>query len=321
VRAAVWFWALPLFGETFAGTQTCGRCHPLQFQRHAASMHERALRSAAFSHATALFDRPVRERSGVEFTYTITPQGLTVEARKDEKATSANLEWIFGAGTLAFTPVGRTHGRYFEHRVSWYSASQRPGMTLGHPASPPVSAAAALGQIQSADTIYRCFNCHATGVKAGPDLSAMQPGVQCERCHGEGAAHAAKPSKQNIRKLTGLSAAEGVRVCAECHRMPEEKQRHDDPMSIRFAPVGLMASKCFLASGTLTCITCHDPHGGPRPAMTHYEDKCRSCHTSASHFRSNCLSCHMRRATPVQDLTFTDHRIRIYPAALKNEAQ
>jgi hypothetical protein len=197
-------------------------------------------------------------------------------------------------------------------------------MTLGHPAESPVSVTAALGQVQRPETIFRCFNCHATAVKADLDLSGMQPGVQCERCHGPGSEHVSQPAKQNIVKLSGLSARESIQKCAECHRMPSGDAHStppeiEDPLSIRFAPLGLMASKCFLVSGAIKCVTCHDPHGGPRPAQAMYENKCRGCHAPASsHFQSKCLDCHMRKFTPVPDLTFTDHRIRVYPAALKN---
>ena len=318
-------------GGNFVGSQACAGCHSEQHRKHVASMHERALRPASASHARALFDRPIRERNGIEFTYSATPGGLLVEARKGDEAASATLDWIFGAGTLAFTPVGQDNGAYIEHRISWYSASQRPGMTLGHPPSPPSSPRKALGERQSPETIYRCFNCHATAVKPGPDLSSMHPGVQCERCHGPGGDHVQAPARTNVRGLTKLSPEASIRVCAECHRSPADgsgSPEIHDPMSIRFAPVGLMASKCFQQSESLTCSTCHDPHSAAKPAALFVQEKCRGCHAAASASKSdcprqlnpdsNCLSCHMKKATPVPDLTFTDHRIRVYPAALRN---
>lgn len=298
----------------------CATCHPQQAELHQAGMHVRALKPASSSQFFHLIDRPVRERNGsVEFTYS----GATVQARRGQQTATLSLPWVFGAGTLAFTPVGLLEGRWIEHRVSWYSASQRPGMTLGHPVREPASAASALGQTLQPATAYACFHCHATGVKPGPDLSAMQPGIHCQRCHGSGEQHLAEPSRSNVRSLTGLSAKASVAVCAECHRTPADEDNKapeiHDPVSIRFAPVGLMASRCFQASGKLTCVTCHDPHGGQRPASGAYEQKCRSCHatsvtTPASQCprEASCLACHMRKATPVPDLTFTDHRIRIY---------
>jgi hypothetical protein len=333
VRWAKWICglALPLAelaAQQFTGSKSCAACHAEQTRRHAASMHQRALRPAMASPVLALLDRPVMERNGVELHYSPTPEGLQVESRLDGDSQNALMTWIFGAGAFAFTPVGIRDGVYLEHRVSWYSALHRPGMTLGHPSAKPASAAAALGQPQTPQTIFRCFNCHATNVKPGPDLSAMQAGVQCERCHGPAAAHVKAPSRFNIRRNASVEA------CAECHRMPDGKAllkptpEIADPMSIRFAPVGLMASKCFLGSGSLTCITCHDPHGRPYPEKPEYEKKCLGCHAQASLVSSQCprvengkcLGCHMVKATPVPGLTFTDHRIRIYPVALKAEA-
>jgi predicted CXXCH cytochrome family protein len=256
----------------------------------------------------------VRSAGDVEITYD--PGSQIVQARKGNDHASARMEWVFGAGMLAFTPVLRTEsGTWIEHRVSWYSASAKPGMTLGHPPQPPASAVAALGQPQTAETIYRCFNCHATGVRTGPDLSALTPGIQCERCHGPGQAHSASPRRDNIRKVSGVT------FCAECHRTPapgNAAAERSDPMMIRFAPVGLTASRCFTESGKLSCTTCHDPHGGPRPTTAQYETRCTSCHQTIKVRGSNCprtsgcLSCHMNKATPVADLTFTDHRIRVY---------
>lgn len=90
----------------------------------------------------------------------------------------------------------------------------------------------------------------------------------------------------------------------------------EDPVSVRFAPVGFLASECFKKSKTFSCITCHDPHADPRPATdTFYTAVCRKCHdnTHSSAAKAACVACHMKTASPLADLTFTDHRIRIYP--------
>jgi hypothetical protein len=66
-------------------------------------------------------------------------------------------------------------------------------------AAPPSAIRSALGQAQSDEVIYRCFHCHATAMQRGPDLSGIRPGVECERCHGPGAAHLERPTAQTIR--------------------------------------------------------------------------------------------------------------------------
>ena len=62
----------------------------------------------------------------------------------------------------------------------------------------------------------RCVVCHSVGfgrpqgyALGSSDLKLV--GVQCENCHGPGAAHAAAPSKANIRRVVQAE------VCLECH--------------------------------------------------------------------------------------------------------
>ena len=322
--------AVPASTSDLDPSLPCASCHPTQAAGHRGSAHARALTRATALHANTLFDRPVRERNGVEFTYEGADHQLLVSARRgSSEPATAVLDWIFGAGVLAVTPVGKYDGKYFEHRISWYAALQRPGLTLGH-GDVPKSSAAALGQTQENETIFRCFNCHATGVKPGPDLTQMHPGVQCQRCHGPAESHVRNPTVANVRRWTGVTAAESVNMCAECHRAPPapgpaRPPEQIDPVSVRFAPVGLTASKCFQVSGKLSCVTCHDPHGGPTAFRSHAEAKCQGCHsvqavvasTCPRRQESSCLACHMRQTTPVPHLTFTDHRIRVYPAALR----
>jgi Flp pilus assembly protein TadD len=226
------------------------------------------------------------------------------------------LEWAFGSGVRGITPVGSIGGSYFEHRISWYTVGDRAGLTMGHKADPPDDVVAALGAKQPAETIFRCFNCHATGSKTGPDVSELQPGVQCERCHGPGEAHVRAPSAKTIENPGRLSPRALVEACGQCHRLPPSGV--DDRESIRFAPVGLMGSRCFRESGKLSCLTCHDPHSDVNHDAAYYVNKCLECHAGSTPAvncpratRDNCLPCHMPKANTAPLLTFTDHRIRI----------
>ncbi|MBI1787352.1 MAG: hypothetical protein HYR60_07355, partial [Acidobacteria bacterium] len=252
---------------------------------------------------------------------------LTVTVRREE-VLQAPLEWAFGAGHKAVTPVGRVNGQYFEHRLSWYSAARRLALTPGHPAQPSPDVASALGVMQPPATISRCFNCHAAGVRstaAGPDLTSMHPGVGCERCHGPGSEHIAQPSKGRLLNAGRFPARAVVEICGECHRSPNRTYSSptpelDDPVSVRFQPVGFMASRCFSRSRTFSCLNCHDPHQDARPASDpSYAQVCQGCHGKPPGQRSrcarparDCLSCHMKTSSPLPNLTFTDHRIRIY---------
>lgn len=315
---------LLLASPVFVGAAACAGCHGEIAARQRVSHHAQALRPlSATNLAHAFTDRPLRERGGTEFTYAPAPDGGGLVARAELRGQSAEmlLEWAFGAGVQGITPVGRRQGRWIEHRISYFIRPARPDRTVGHPSASSSDAATALGLVQDEATITRCFNCHATNVGPGPDLAAIQPGVVCERCHGPGSEHVAaarppQPARENLARTVfnagRLPAKASVEVCAGCHRLATANL--SDPASIRFQPIGLMASRCFQKSGTLSCLTCHNPHGDAIPAAddpAHYRQRCVSCHAAAHRRAENCVSCHMPRSSPLPHLEFTDHRIRV----------
>jgi len=313
----------------YTGPQACAECHPKQYEQQKSTHHAQALRRIGES-GNAFPLAPMTERGGASFQYETEGNGLRLITRKGMDVYRTLLEWTFGAGSQAYTAVGRLDdGRYFEHRISYYTKPKRLSLTPGHSSSPSLDAESAAGIVQAPETIYRCFHCHAANVKPGPDISAMVPGVTCERCHGAGSKHiAAAKAKQDLKgtifNAGRLSAKAIVPVCAECHRFPNVEYRSampevEDPLSIRFAPVGLSASRCFQKSTTLSCISCHNPHENPKPASDpSYTQVCASCHGTTAKTAckakqtSNCVSCHMKASSPVPNLTFTDHRIRTY---------
>lgn len=282
-----------------------------------------------------LMDRPLREREGVAYEYTLVEQGLRIQVRKHASVASGLLEWTFGGGVQGLTPVGRADGKYFEHRVSYYPTRGKPAITIGHPLEPPRTARDGLGVRLDSRTITKCFRCHATGVGEtagrGPQLDAMQPGIRCERCHGPGSEHvrtAGAPAEQgaiNIENPGRRSSRGVIEMCGECHRLPEPgtmsaRPEQDDPFNVRFQPMGLLASRCFSRSQAVSCVTCHDPHEDARKDHAHYTAKCLSCHETERDSvvecrrveRDNCLPCHMPKSSPSPFLYFTDHRIRVH---------
>lgn len=314
----------------------CPECHAEIARKQALSRHAKTLSRFEGSHLAALLaSSPLPEKNGYQFDY----GASMVTVRRNTERATGTLEWAFGANAYGLTAVGRFEGLYYEHRVSFYLAPGKPGITPGHSTAPPRTAADALGVLKLPQDIYQCFDCHSTGLirdaAGGPDLSKITPGVTCERCHGPGQRHveavrAGRPLAE-IRKAIffnggRLLAKESVEFCGGCHRLPEPGRQSfqpeiDNPISVRFQPVGLMASPCFRESKRLSCLTCHDPHeNAVRNNAESYVEKCMQCHSSSTppavrcrrSEKQDCLPCHMRKATPLPYLTFTDHRIRIY---------
>ena len=316
----------------YVGSGACAQCHTAQYEKQSASHHAHSLQRIGGSLVgTTLLKTEYSPDKMLRYQQ----QGNGILIRENDAPETAQLEWAFGAGVQGSTPVGHLGSQYIEHRFSYYARIRDLAPTFGHPAhvNTPV---AELGILQDNRTIFRCFNCHGTSVQqgpSGPDLSGLLPGVQCERCHGPGSSHieAAKrgASSEAVRREIvnpgRLPAKAQVEICGQCHRLPTadlgEKPELEDPVTVRFAPIGLLASRCFRGSGTLSCLTCHDPHDDvlSRTDIA-YTQKCIVCHGSDRKptklcrraERQNCLPCHMKQTSLGAYLRFTDHRIRVY---------
>jgi hypothetical protein len=301
------------------GQQECAPCHPAQVQRHLRTHHAHALRpvreSAFFRN---LPGGPIAEaRGGFLLTYTADGRGLAVTAeqpdssRPGERAT-ARIDWVFGSGELAETPIATMNGRIIEHRISYYTRAGKFDLTLGHRPGRSSSAEAAIGQLQNAATAGQCFSCH--GAASIQTLTESNLGIGCERCHAGAGQHARGGAKLPTHpgKLTPFAAVE---LCAACHRLEPPSGAPQDRLNIRFQPYRLVLSRCF-EGGKLHCGSCHEAHADARrDDAAHYAAKCKSCHEPA-HARSerqsgDCVSCHMPKSTPAPYLSFTDHFIHV----------
>ncbi|MBI3681263.1 MAG: cytochrome c3 family protein [Acidobacteria bacterium] len=277
-----------------AAPRDCAPCHAERVRAQAATAHAQALRPYAGEHFNG---RTLREQGGAEYSY----RGNQVLVTRAGESAEFLIRWAFGSGVQAVTPVLERGGRWIEHRVTWYREGNRLGLTPGHAITPGPEIVDSLGIVQTERNVQRCFGCHTTG---------GEPGVTCQSCHGDGAGHRKAPAPGNIRR------DRSVALCAQCHRSPDAvyasaAPEMEDPRSIRFAPVGFQASRCFQKSNGFTCVSCHDPHAeNATPSVT---PVCRGCHAEANSpcpRTQDCAGCHMKASSPAPRLRFTDHRIR-----------
>jgi hypothetical protein len=170
-----------------------------------------------------------------------------------------------------------------------------------------------------------CFECHSSyiGTKAmlhtnffegtpQYDRATLVYGIDCERCHGPGALHAAwqqaHPEDTVARymaRFAGLTRQQRLDVCAVCHsgahsgeqrsvfhfkpgdtlsnyyfadprmnKAPENTDVHGNQYEL------LVASQCYLRSKTLECGSCHDVHVRERENLTVFAARCMNCHVA-----------------------------------------
>ncbi len=222
----------------------------------------------------------------------------------------AEVQFVIGSGRQGTAYVIDRDGFLFESPLTWYSRKQRWDLSPGFEAfnyhfERPIKP--------------NCLFCHTNHVELEPGAinRYRQPlfqghAIGCERCHGPGELHVARPAvvdgvDMTIVNPADLPPAQQDDVCAQCHlagssRVVRVGRRNEDyrpglpfdrfwtvfvvPPDVaedRF--VGqfeqLHESRCYGASGgALSCISCHDPHHFPAP-----EER-------AAYYRARCLACH-----------------------------
>ncbi len=364
----------------FAGTDRCAECHADKAADHKTSGHSHTFHTVENSPIPALLDGhsyvdPIR---GTTLRYAQEGSGVSVRIPEVFGDDLFPLQYALGSGQHAFTfltlvpgPGGDAVG--VEHRVSLYSRTGPDrteikggalGLTPGQNDQQVTEEVAHFGHLVSGSALNDCVRCHTTTAEiSGGQIVNLTPNVGCESCHGPGGEHSRKmPAHQTgsssalspeIRHLGPMfrekwSAMDEIRLCGQCHRMPEDVPSDRitpyHRSTIRFQPIGLMMSRCFLESEqTLSCSVCHDPHRHSSLTKTvDYEQKCISCHSTGPlnplnplnqrtecliSPRKNCVECHMPPIEIHPGVKFHDHWIRVREsgsetaAALKAEAE
>jgi hypothetical protein len=346
VAAAMFVRPQSLPGPQVAGRapvepRQCAECHQRQFDDFQTAPHARTLRRLEGSEVASQFDgRTLKDRAtGAELTWR--REGNALLASIVGRQRSLELQWAFGSGQHAITPVavwqnhvGQTE--LLEHRVSWYPTGEL-GATLGQESS-TTSALSALGKWHAPADAARCFGCHSTRVpqtNGQIHFDGLLPNVQCDRCHQNSSEHVeamreGRPETSLVH-WPALTSLESINRCGECHRRADELSRDElrpENMRLaRFAPVGLSLSRCFQPGAnqpadhvdSLTCIRCHDPHQPARTDPNFYRQRCLECHAGSGGRKpcsvqpptSLCTNCHMPKAPLNAWLKFTDHWIRV----------
>ena len=189
----------------------------------------------------------------------------------------------------------------------------------------------------------------------------VKTGIDCERCHGPGSIHVAekklgkivdtsKGPDYSIVNPRRLSTEQQNNLCQRCHLqgvavlnddkdffdfLPSQKLKNT--MNV-FMPTfsgsqkhmimashveRMKMSECFVNSGKMSCISCHNPHLSVKatPIET-FNTACKNCHSTESICsekievrqmkEDNCSACHMAKneSIDIPHVAVTDHYIR-----------
>jgi tetratricopeptide (TPR) repeat protein len=325
----------------YVGASRCAHCHPNEYRAQQQSRHAQTIKSKAELKTLPWPESPLVDRSNPHVSHIFRRAGgrVEAEARVDDRSFAAVVEYALGSNHQGRSFVGwDREGQGRELRISHYPAPPEWDRTSEHPAE-PMAVDGYLGRPIADESVRRCVHCHSTNFRAiqQPEgrPEAADHGIGCERCHGPGGHHLQAIETQfpdlAIARPRLASAAQVVALCAQCHKAPESAPP-SKPNYIRFQAPTLVQSRCYTESGSLSCVTCHNPHRNASRAPSDYETICLQCHpppgsptrptTEAAPARTwspcptgaerDCLSCHMPRiADAIPRALFTDHFIRI----------
>ncbi len=324
---------------TLVGRQVCRECHAENFALHSKHGHASTFHQLADTDLGAIFDGKTfdgGEGYGT-YDYESDDQGRLVARLKSKFGDEPfPLQYVLGSGmhaqtilTLAPGVDGQTEG--IEHRVSCYPGS-RIGLTPGHSKMQPEEALELFGDASRGEPLARCIYCHTTSARIQKEeVVDLVANVNCEKCHGPGSEHV-RQARNNPKPpafsvgLANWDAESEIQLCGDCHRMPrsvsEKELREYSDLLTRFQPIGMLRSRCYLASDRqLRCTSCHNPHAtiGQSSESDHIRN-CIQCHQENHEEqvacpespKTGCITCHMPAIELDQGIQFHDHWIRVH---------
>lgn len=344
---------LPLCSQPvpgYAGSAVCSRCHAAIHKQSQSSPHTQVMQAATAATVRGNFAAGPLALGGAR--YSVRSAGGTyfiTESELSGKPVEHRVEYTLGARRVQHYLTRLPDGRIVILPPTWDIAAGQ--WMSDQDVHNPEESAGTPFQVWNKS----CVGCHASGERKNFDLERLTYatswralGVDCETCHGPGAAHAAEP-KRAIVNPARLDPFASSAVCAQCHSfrdayadgfqpgahyydyfLPVMEYRvpaSDDPPFwadgrprwLPNAAVGMWQSQCFLKGGA-TCVSCHS--SGHTASVSGAAAACARCHqpesadpAAHSHHAGtggpSCIGCHMPTVVAGAGGVLHDHSMSI----------
>lgn len=295
--------ALAVFVSSARGGEVCRSCHAALQARYEASPMGRSLAvPGALPRDDASVMHPL-----LPLRFGVTYRDGAWHQWEEPSGERHRLELAIGSGTRGSTFAIRRGSALIQAPLSYYAAGAKWDSSPGGE-----RAEAGFSRLVNED----CLACHG-------EADQGWRGVGCERCHGDGRAHAAGKRTAIVNPVR-LPARLAEEICLACHEggdvrllRPGRTWRGHRPGEWLFDTIAVfrreraqpqpsdalqyhsaMRSSACYRSGKLTCVSCHSVHGGGAAG-------CLGCHQSnqcadpgarrvTGDWRG-CATCHMPR--------------------------
>lgn len=273
------------------------------------------------------------------------------------------INYVVGSGQHTNSHIFNKNGYFYQAPITFYTQKKQwdlaPGFEMG--------ANSRFGRMIQLECMS-CHNGLPDFVPNSENkYLTVKTGIDCERCHGPGSLHVqekmaghivdtSKGPDYTIVNPRRLSTELQNNICQRCHLqgisvlndgktffdfrpgmklsevmnvfMPQYEGAQDK-MIMASHVERMKKSECYLNSGKMSCITCHNPHVSVKfTPRTQYLKACQSCHSTAKQVQctedtkvraaknNDCVTCHMPRngSIDIPHVAVTDHYIRKRPS-------
>jgi len=349
---------------TYLGSQACIQCHADEHATYLQTGMGASLalvdvdsepKDAAFSHELSGRNYEISRRDG-QLYHRETLVANSIEHVLGDYAA----KYVVGSGKHARSYLMEIDGFLVESPITWYATRQVWSMSPGYDI--PMHSGFRREVVRKC---LFCHAGSTKAIDNSLHrIQFTEHSIGCERCHGPGSMHVTKWENQARQNTADASIDQTIvnpahlsreladAICQQCHltaetRVPARGRTVEDyrpglpleyfghffqsPSSASTMRVvghvdQMMLSRCYRESDSLSCMTCHNPHGLPSPEAraVHYRDTCLRCHEQeACHVspdvlaskspENDCAACHMPPTpTDVPHTAFTHHRIGIH---------
>ncbi|MEO0249326.1 MAG: HEAT repeat domain-containing protein, partial [candidate division WOR-3 bacterium] len=307
--------------STLAGSGSCRECHERFYTLWSTSHHGSAMRPFTPEFAQAHLKGAAGETTVGEYTYRteITAEGGVVIEVGPEGEKRFPILHVLGGKNIFYFLTSLDRGRlqvlplaYDVRKNEWFNTQ---ASAVRHLANPTADALSWRDPAYTFNT--SCFSCHLSQLSKNYDVATdtyhtvwAEPGINCETCHGPGAAHvrAAKqlPPGQALKdpriiRARTFTPEQQNATCAPCHAKmipltstftPGDRYfDHFDLVTLEdpdFYPDGrdlgenytytLWRMSPCVQSGQLSCLHCHTSSGRYRFRDQNQNGACLPCH-------------------------------------------
>lgn len=328
--------------SAYAGSEKCMSCHKDAYDKHLKTAHFLTGQPATENFISGSFKK---ESNSYYYSPDILVQmqkrdsGLyQVIYFKGEEKMAIRKDIVIGSGVMGQSFLNWRHNRLYQMPVTYFTAAAQWSNSPGFPEGKVMTDRPITARCLECHITYAEGSGADTLEPVNFNRDKIIYSVSCEKCHGPASQHVEFQTSHPVIKTASyvvnpakLNRQQQLDVCAVCHAGKMQKIKP----SFSFVPgknladyfimdsihnlslaggevevhgnqYGLLKkSKCFTATSTMTCSSCHNIHDNERGKTELFTARCLSCHPSnapelqtpthllVKGIAQKCISCHM----------------------------